>query len=144
MGLEELADVGELEKLPSNWHEIKGLLKKARRKLKDANSDSISNETRLEQVYNVILTVALIGLRAKGFRILAKSSAHYTAIETLRQTLGLDSDKLEYFQSLRTLRHRDIYDVELVISSDDLNEAILEATSLLNFLQEWLPDNFKR
>jgi len=143
MGLEELANVGELEKLAVTWSEIKGLLKKARRKLSDAKAESISRETRLEQAYNVILTCALIALRVSGYRVPGTRSSHYTAIETLRDTIGLDEDKIDYFQSLRGLRHRDIYDSDLVINKEDLSESINEAEALLASLETWIAHNFK-
>jgi len=143
MGLEDLANVGVLEKLPASWTEVNGLLKKAGRKLSDAKSDSISRETRLEQAYNVILTCALIALRVAGYRILSKKSGHYTAIETLRYTIGLDNDKIDYFQSLRGLRHRDIYEADLVINEEDLSDSIREAESLLSGLETWIAKNFK-
>jgi len=143
MGLEDLANVGVMEKLPASWTEVNGLLKKAGRKLSDAKSDSISRETRLEQAYNVILTCALIALRVAGYRILSKKSGHYTAIETFRDTIGLDDDKINYFQSLRGLRHRDIYEADLVISDQDLSDSIREAESLLVELETWVAHNFK-
>jgi|SRR3990172_9257229 len=143
MGLEDQANVGELESLPATWHEIKGLLKKAHRKLSDAKSDTISRETRLEQAYNVILTCAITALRVAGYRVTSRISAHYIALETLRETIALDDDKIDYFQSLRSLRHRDIYDADLIINEQDLSESIKEAENLLVILETWVPHNFK-
>jgi uncharacterized protein (UPF0332 family) len=106
--------------------------------LADAGSDSISPETRLEQAYNVILTCAIAALAASGYRVISRTSTHYTAIETLRNTLGLDEDKIDYYQSLRVLRHRDIYEPEIHIDDDDMNLAIKEAEAILDKLETWL------
>lgn len=141
--LDDLVKVGELEKLKPSWNEISGLLKKARRKLLDAKSDSISNETRLEQAYNVVLTCSIIGLRVKGYRIFKKASSHYIAIESLRQSLKLDESSIDYFQTLRGIRHRDIYEADVVIDIDDLNESIDEAEKLLITIESWVPHHFE-
>jgi len=143
MGLEDLVNVGELEKLTAGLNEIRGLLKKAHRKLSDAQSEDISRETRLEQAYNVILTCALVALRTSGYRMRSSKSAHYTAIETLRDTVGLHEDKIDYFQSLRGMRHRDIYEADLVINEHDLSESIKEAEDLLALLETWVAQNYK-
>jgi predicted transcriptional regulator len=66
------------------------------------------------------------------------SAVHYTAIETLRYTLGLDEDRIDYYQSLRVLRHRDIYGPDFAVDEDDLGEAISEAAKLLKETIEWL------
>lgn len=142
MSLEGLLEVGEIERLECGKREIKSLLAKAARKLNDAKAKNISSETRLEQAYTVILTCATIALRAAGYRIINISAHHYLTIETTRHTLGLDNEKIDYFQTIRNKRHQDIYGVGLEINDDDLNEAITEAGELLNVTGSWLTTNY--
>jgi uncharacterized protein (UPF0332 family) len=138
MSLEGLLEVGEIERLACGKREIAGLLAKAARKLNDAKAENISSETRLEQAYTVILTCATIALRAMDYRVISISAQHYLTIETTRHTLGLDSEKIDYFQTIRNKRHQDIYGVGLEINDDDLDEAIKEAEELLRFTESWL------
>lgn len=49
MSLESLEQTGDIGSLEPSAHEISMLLKKAARKLSDAEVESISIETRLEQ-----------------------------------------------------------------------------------------------
>ncbi len=142
MSLEGLEQAGEIGSLAVGPNDIAGMMKKARRKLSDARSDEISAETRLEQAYTVIFTCALIALRAMGYRILNMTAMHYLALETLRYTLGTNEKRIEYFQSLRTLRHRDIYAPDFTVELDDVDEAISEAEALLEETSEWLRLNY--
>jgi len=138
MTLEALKQAGELGELVCGAGEIAGLLAKADRKLNDARAEAISVETRLEQAYTVIMTCATIALRAMNLRVLTSSARHYMTIETLRYTLGLENDRVEYYHSLRNLRHQDIYAASIALNQSDLNEAINEAERLLKTVRQWL------
>lgn len=142
MSLENLEHAGEIARQPVAKGEIENLINKAERKLKDSRSDSISSETRLELAYTVILSCAMIALRATGYWVTSLSATHYVAIETFRYTLKLKDDKIDYYQSLRTLRHRDIYGPDFEIDCGDLNKSIKEASGLLAKIKGWLSDNY--
>jgi uncharacterized protein (UPF0332 family) len=142
MSLENLENAGEIALQPVSKSEIQDLLSKAERKLKDSQFDSISSETRLELAYTVILTCAMIALRSRGYRVTSLSATHYIAIETLRYTLNLEDKKVGYYQSLRALRHRDIYGSVFEIGEKELNRAIKESSSLLCKVKEWLSRNY--
>jgi hypothetical protein len=138
MSLEALEQIREIGRLESSASEIKLLLENAERKLADSKVVNISRETRLEQAYTVILTCASIALRAKGYRVLNITAGHYLTIETTRDTLEISDDKIDYFQTLRIKRHQDIYGSALIISAQDLDEAISEAQNFLSLVRNWL------
>ena len=141
MTLDGLETIGDIERFDCDREEINGLLKKAERKLADSRFEKNSEGTRFELAYTVILTCATIALRASNFRIKKKSGHHFISIETLRHTMCLDKKTVDYFQTMRELRHRDIYAPDLLIMKSDLDEAINEAEKLVTRTTEWLREN---
>jgi hypothetical protein len=137
-GFERIGDIGSLA---TTAEEVSGLLSKARRKLTDSRVPDISKGTRLEQAYNAILTCAMISLRASGYRVLNITARHYVTLETLRFTIGINLERVEYFQSLRNLRHDDVYSASVEVSDIELREAIKESEKLLVETEGWLARN---
>lgn len=141
MTLDGLESIGDIERLECDSVEIKSLLKKAETRLIDSKAENISSGARFEQAYIVVLTCATIALRALNYRIKKKREHHYITIETLRHTLQLDRKTVDFFQSLRELRHRDCYAPYFILMERDLTGAIEDAGSLLDKTKEWLKKN---
>ena len=110
MGLEEMILRGELSREPASSGEMQRLIDAATRRLEDAVNTSIHPETRLEQAYHAILNCALVALRAENLRAVNAHGKHRFVLESLADTLGTASDLIAYFQQLRDLRHRNIYE----------------------------------
>lgn len=127
-----------LKRLEPTADEVARLLHAAERRLADAENTSIYPETRLEQAYQVILTCAIIALRATGYRVSTSRGRHVLALESLHETLGLDEERVGYYQTLRTVRHRGLYEGFLDVDEGDLFEALAEAKQLLGDVQRWL------
>jgi len=92
MGLEGMADIGDITRLAPNPGQIKNMLVVVERRLDDARSESIHPETRLEQAYEVVFKCATAALRAEGFRARSGEGKHSITIETLRNTIFKDED----------------------------------------------------
>jgi hypothetical protein len=56
----------------------------------------------------------------------------------LRETLGLESVHVDYYQILRTLRHRTLYEGALDVSPSQAEQAAAEARALLARAGRWL------
>lgn len=140
MNLEELLLNGALEREPSTSAEIERLLQSAQRRIDDASSQSIHPETRLAQAYEAIRLCATVALRAQHLRARNDRGKHYVTIETLRHTLGLPHDLIDYFQILRDVRHKALYEGESNVTENQVNEALQETTDLLRRLRQWLND----
>jgi uncharacterized protein (UPF0332 family) len=138
MSLEEMILRDELRREAATPGEIQRLLSAATRRIEDATNPSIHPETRLEQAYHAILNCALTALRAEGLRAVNAAGKHRFALESLAETIGSGADLIAYFQRLRDLRHRGIYEGFLHVSERDAKEAVEEAKSLLSDLQAWL------
>ena len=129
---------GELSREPANPGEIRRLVDAATRRLEDAANASIHPETRLEQAYHAILSCALVALRANDLRAVNAPGKHRFALESLADTLGTAPDLIAYFQQLRDLRHRDIYEGSIHVSEREAEDAVAEASRLLEHLRMWL------
>lgn len=138
MSLEEMILRDELRREPATSGEIKRLINAAARRIEDASNTSIHAETRLEQAYHAILNCALAALRVEGLRAVNAPGKHRFVLESLGETLDVDSDRMSHFQRLRDLRHRDIYEGSIHVSVHEAEEATEEATQLLTQLQAWL------
>ena len=138
MSLEEMILRSELSREPANPGEIRRLVDAATRRLEDAANASIHPETQLEQAYHAILNCALVALRAENLRAVNGPGKHRFVLESLEHTLGTPPDVVSYFQQLRDLRHRDIYEGSIHVSEREAEDAVTEASRLLDHLRTWL------
>ncbi len=138
MSLREMLLRSELKQERATPDEIKRMLSSVQHRLQDAEHDDIHAETRLEQAYHVILGCALVALRAYDLRLVNRPGHHIVALESLGYTLGISSDRIDYFQTLRDLRNKDIYTGRVHISNSQAAEAVEEARKLVQELTAWL------
>lgn len=138
MSLQEMLLRSELKREKPMPGEIKRMLQAVERRLQDAGHVDIHAETRLEQAYHAILGCALIGLRAHALRLVNRPGHHMVALESLADTLDISSDRIDYFQTLRDLRNKDLYTGRTYISDNQAIEAVEEARNLMQDLTTWL------
>ena len=138
MTLADMAPQGRLERLEPHREEVISLLLSAARRLEDASNPTIHTETRLEQAYTTILTCALAALRAEGYRPSRGAGQHSRSLETLRFTLMLEEPRIDYYQTLRSMRNQGLYEGGLNVSQTQAEEAIQEAEWLLKKTKAWL------
>ncbi len=123
--------------------EIKRMLGTVQRRLQDAEHEDIHPETRLEQAYHAILDCALIALRVHDLRTVNRPGHHMVALESLADTLGLSTDRIDYFQMLRDLRNKDLCTGGTYISDNQAAEAVEEVRKLAEDLAGWLTQQDK-
>ena len=138
MTLADMASQGRLERISPHRGEVIALLRTAARRLEDAANPTIHTETRLEQAYTAILTCALAALRAEGYRPSRGAGQHSRSLETLRFTLMLEEPRIDYYQTLRSMRNQGLYEGGLNVSQTQAEEAIQEAEWLLKKTKAWL------
>ena len=140
MSLEEMILRNELERLEPSAGEIDRLLGAIARRLEDAKNPTIHPETRLEQAYHAILNCALVALRANHLRPVNGPGKHFYALESLLHTLGAEQKRVDYYQELRDLRNKGIYEGSIHMSECEAEEAIEEAVWLQEQLRAWLAE----
>jgi len=138
MSLEERLQRGELRREPARPEEIRRLMDAAARRIEDAASTSIHPETRLEQAYHAILSCALAALRVESFRAANAPGKHRFVLSSLADTLGTSPDLIAYFQQLRRMRHRGIYEGSIHVSETEVEGAVTEAARLLEHVLTWM------
>ena len=140
MSLDVMVRRGELERLPPTVGEIPALLKTIYRRIEDAANPTNHPETRLEQAYTAILNCALAALRAEGARPVRGTGQYVHTLESLRFTVGVEKERLAYYHTLRSLRHRGLYEGFTDVSKSQAEEAVAEARWLQDRLEVWLAD----
>lgn len=138
MSLEEMLRRSELKREKAVPGEIERMLSAVERRLQDAEHENIHPETRLEQAYHVILGCALVALRSHDLRLVNRPGHHVVALDSLADTMGLSPARIDYFQTLRDLRNRDLYTGSAHISVTQAVEAVEEARRLVQELTSWL------
>ena len=138
MSLEEMLLSSELKREKAIPGEIERMLNAVERRLQDAAHTDIHPETRLDQAYHVILGCALIGLRPHDLRLTNRPGHHVVALDSLADTLGISPNRIDYFQTLRDLRNKDLYTGRTYISGNQAAEAVKEARKLVQDLTAWL------
>jgi len=140
MSLDDMVRRGELERLPSTVGEIPALRRTICRRIEDAANPTNHPETRLEQAYTAILNCALAALRAEGARPVRGTGQHVHTLESLRFTVGVEKERLAYYHTLRSLRHRGLYEGFIDVPQSQAEEAVAEARWLKDRLEAWLAD----
>ncbi len=138
MTLSEMLHHGEIERLPAGKREVSDLVTKANRRLEEASNEDNYEDSRLEMAYMAILFCASAALRASGYRVTRGEGHHVRTLDTLRYTLGLPSEKVNYYQMLRRARNTALYDELLEVPRTQLAEALEAARELLDITSSWL------
>jgi hypothetical protein len=105
--------------------------------LADAGNEQNHNPNQLTLAYTAILKCALLALRAIDLRMKPVRGHHVYAMESLRETLGTDSQDVDYLRDLAQARHQEIYGARPV-TDGEVEEAIETATALTQKLDTWL------
>lgn len=109
----------------------------------DAKIGAVSSETRFCSAYTAIRMLADLGLHANGYRTLtSRPGHHYTAIQTLSLTLGIDARTVVRLDYLRKQRNITEYSGDLV-SDADVAECVMQAEALYVLALRWLRKNKK-
>lgn len=113
--LENLARIGKLKAEPSARAEFEGLLRSGRRRLQDAENDSLNLESRFDLAYNAAHALALAALRWHGFR----SENRYLVFQCLTHTIALPNEQWRVLDQAHRKRNLAEYegdvDVEAVL-----------------------------
>ena len=128
--LENLARIGQLDKVPFSSDLMARMLATARSRLIDAQRSDNSAETRFDCAYTAIRAIADAALLAHGYRTsTSKPGHHQTTIQCLSHTLGVSVGVVRVLDALRKQRNLSDYDGES-ITDQSLVECIEQALRL--------------
>lgn len=128
--LENLARIGQLDKVPFSSELMARMLATARSRLIDAQRSDNSAETRFDCAYTAIRAIADAASLAHGYRTsTSKPGHHQTTIQCLSHTLGVSVGVVRVLDALRKQRNLSDYDGES-ITDQALVECIEQALRL--------------
>jgi uncharacterized protein (UPF0332 family) len=128
--LENLARIGQLDKVPFSQALMDKMLATAQIRLHDAQRTENSAETRFDCAYTAIRAIADAALLKRGYRTsTSKPGHHQTTIQCLVHTLAVDAVVVRVLDGLRKQRNLSDYDGELV-TDQALAECIQQAIRL--------------
>src|SRR5262245_35943131 len=142
MSLKSLVGVS-LDTITPSRETAQRLLAAVARQIADAKIKAISGETRFCSAYTAVRMLADLGLHANGYRALtSRPGHHYTAIQSLPLTLGVDTRTVLRLDYLRKQRNVTEYSGDLV-SDADIAECVKQAEALHVLALAWLMKNRK-
>jgi hypothetical protein len=116
--LNNLVRIGSLKHEPMAREEFEGLLRSGKIRLKDAQTVSLSMESRFDLAYNAAHALSLAALRWHGYR----SENRYLVFQTLQYTLDLPKEQWRVLDSAHRKRNLAEYEGDL-----DVDEQLVAA-----------------
>jgi hypothetical protein len=142
MSLKSLTGVS-LDTITPSRETAQRLIAAVARQITDAKIKAVSSETRFCSAYTAIRMLADLGLHAHGYRALtSRPGHHYTAIQTLPLTFGVDARTVVRLDYLRKQRNVTEYSGDLV-SDADVAECVMQAEAPYVLALRWLRKNKK-
>jgi hypothetical protein len=118
--------------------EIADLLAITRRDLKEAASGTHCPEWQLAIAFNAALQAAAAALAAAGYRTTKGANHHHYTLQSLRLTVGLDSETLLMLETVKKKRDKSDYERAGGISEQEALDAIALATEVCTRVRDWL------
>lgn len=125
--LDNLVKVGKLKTEPPDQTEIDGMVKSAKRRLKDTRVEGLSEEGRFLAAYSAAHTLALAAMRWHGYR----SDNRYLVFQCLHHTLDFEHSKWRVLDQCHKLRNLAEYEGSFDISEQLLTELVSISYELL-------------
>lgn len=128
---------GWLQRHKPSPNEIRDLLAVIERDLADSAAEGLSSDWRMNIAYNAALQAATMALAAAGYRA-SRDQHHYRVIQSLRETLGTDTQTVNAFDAFRKKRNVAGYDQAGLVSDADASAMRTLAERLKTDVVRWL------
>lgn len=136
--LNNLARIGQLDKVPFSAQLLQKMLATAHTRLQDAQRTQNSPETRFDCAYAAIRAIADAALHAQGWRTpTSKPGHHQTTLQCLVHTLGVSPATVRVLDALRRQRNLSDYEGEMV-TAQALQECLQQAETLIRLAEQKL------
>jgi hypothetical protein len=134
--LDRLAGPGNvLAKEPSDAKEFAGLVRSGLARLKDAERDSNSLDSRFDLAYSAAHALCLAALRHHGFR----SSKRYIVFQVLPDTLGLGPEVWRVLSKAHDTRNRTEYEGAIDVDERLLSDLIKACRTVADKVKQLPP-----
>jgi len=134
--LDNLVAIGQLKAEPKAQSEFTGLVDSGMARLTDAETSSLSIESRFDLIYNAAHALSLAALRWHGYR----PAKRFIVFQTLAHTLDLPAEEWRVLDRAHTTRNNVEYegvgnvDEQLVAAMLRVTKRVAEAVNKLAML----------
>jgi hypothetical protein len=118
--LDNLVNIGRLKAEPPTRVEFTSMVESARRRLKDAQNESLDPDSQFDLAYGAAHRLALAALRHDGYR----SENRITVFQTLVHTVGSDNADIQIFLKAHNERNFAEYQGRMEVDKRLLAELI--------------------
>jgi hypothetical protein len=130
--LERLAERGLLKREPPGRAELEGLIHSAAERLRDAQNEDLSLDSRFDLAYNAAHALALAALRYQGYR----AERRYLVFQCLAHTLATPTPTWRLLVKCHAERNRIEYEGMPNVSQVLVGDLVAAARELLEQLRE--------
>lgn len=121
--LDNLLAIGKLKVESPAASEVEGLIRSGEKRLHDAESETLSLESRFDLAYNAAHALSLAALRFHGYR----PDSRYIVFQTLAHTVDLPATQWRVLEEAH--RRRSLFEYEGLVDVDEsLVESVLRVT----------------
>lgn len=129
--LDNLVKIKQLKKEPPDQKEFDGMLISAKRRLKDAEVEAVSEEGRFLSAYGAAHVLSVAAMRWHGYR----SDNRYLVFQCLQHTVGLENAKWRVLDKCHKQRNLAEYEGHLEITPQLLQELIKVTSELIELVE---------
>lgn len=129
--LDNLVKTNNLKTEPADQKEFDGMVMSAKRRLQDANVESLSDDSRFSLAYGAAHALSLAAMRWHGYR----SDNRYLVFQCLEHTVGMTNSKWRVLDKCHKQRNLAEYEGHLEITPQLLNELIAITNELLAMVE---------
>ena len=133
--LDNLVKTNNLKIEPADQKEFDGMVISAKRRLQDANVESLSDDSRFSLAYSAAHALSLAAMRWYGYR----SDNRYLVFQCLEHTVGMATSKWRVLDKCHKQRNLAEYEGHLEITPQLLDELIAITKELLTLVEELGP-----
>ncbi|MFK7795116.1 MAG: hypothetical protein AB8B89_07205 [Gammaproteobacteria bacterium] len=133
--LDNLVKARKFKQEPPDQAEFNGLVSSAKRRLADAQVESLSEDSQFTLAYGAAHSLALAALRWHGYR----SDNRYLVFQCLQHTLGIENSKWRVLDKCHKQRNLAEYEGHLEITPQLLGELIAISHDLLQKVEALAP-----
>ena len=129
--LDNLVKVKQLKVELPDQNEFDGMVSSAKRRLKDAEIEAVSEEGRFLSAYGAAHVLSVAAMRWHGYR----SDNRYLVFQCLQHTVGLENAKWRVLDKCHKQRNLAEYEGHLEITPQLLQELIKVTRELLKLVE---------
>jgi len=127
--------------MPASKPELDDMRELVARCLKDS-ALPLTPDNKFGLTYNAARTLAVMAVRAAGYRIKHRGGGHYNTFLALKAAMGSSIDAMaDYLNLCRDKRNELSYEAADVVTETEAQELITKTQELQTLVEAWLAQN---